>query len=144
MLVKKHSIENIINKIKKGLIKEGLYDKDSIILDKPKTKDESLIIIENEIEKGLITSRDYANPTTFLPLNPYSRLLKKLVLFVIKVYTKSQIVFNQNILYSANKLYQYVLHISEKLKNNDLKNHQEIKELEKRVKILEKQLKSNA
>ena len=111
MLVKKHSIENIINKIKKGLIKEGLYDKDSIILDKPKTKDESLIIIENEIEKGLITSRDYANPTTFLPLNPYSRLLKKLVLFVIKVYTKSQIVFNQNILYSANKLYQYVLHI---------------------------------
>lgn len=136
-----NSVEAIVKKIKKDLISENVYENDSLVTDKNKLSSDDIFIIENEIEKGLVTSRNYSNPTTFLPMNPYTRFLKKLMLSLIRVYTKSQIVFNQNILYSANKLYQYLLHIDDNLKDNDLKNSQRISQLERRVKILEKKLK---
>ena len=93
-------------------------------------KTTSVIELENEIESGIVTAHEYANPEIFLPLNPVFRFIKKTFLFLIKMYTKYQIVFNNNILFSVNKIYQYLLQVQSKQED-----------LESRVKLLEKKLK---
>lgn len=98
----------------------------------PKTDNE----LENDVESGLVTAREYADPGIFLPINPFYRLIKKLFLFLSRMYTKYQVVFNKNIRFSVSKLYQYVLRI----KQNQSKFKNEIGELEKRIEILEKKL----
>ena len=93
-------------------------------------KTTSVIELENEIESGIVTAHEYAHPEIFLPLNPVFRFIKKTFLFLIKMYTKYQIVFNNNILFSVNKIYQYLLQVQSKQED-----------LESRVKLLEKKLK---
>lgn len=93
-------------------------------------KTTSVIESENEIESGIVTAHEYANPEIFLPLNPVFRFIKKTFLFLIKMYTKYQIVFNNNILFSVNKIYQYLLQVQSKQED-----------LESRIKLLEKKLK---
>ncbi len=97
----------------------------------------SVTELENEIEFGLITAHEYSNPEIFLPMNPFFRFVKKMFLFLIKMYTKYQIVFNNNILFSVNKIYQYLL--KEQTYQEEIKS--KTKELESRIKQLEKKLK---
>lgn len=100
-------------------------------------KTTSVTELENEIESGLITAHEYSDPEIFLPMNPVFRLIKKTFLFLIKMYTKYQIVFNDNILFSVNKIYQYLL--KQQVDQEETKNKTE--ELESRIKLLEKKLK---
>jgi len=101
-------------------------------------KDTSVTELENEVESGLVTAHEYSDPEIFLPIGPIRRLLKKIILFVIKVYTKYQIVFNYNILFSVNKIYQYLL----KQQAGQEEIIRKTKELESRIKELEKKLKN--
>jgi hypothetical protein len=93
--------------------------------------------LENDIESGLITSREYSNPGIFLPMNPVFRFIKKMFLYSIKMYTKYQIVFNYNILHSVNKIYQYIIHLQ--ADQEDIKTNYKV--LFERIKLLEKKLK---
>jgi cell division protein FtsB len=102
-----------------------------------KDRKKSVNDLENEIESGLITSHEYSNPEIFLPMNPVFRFIKKTFLFLIKMYTKYQIVFNYNILFSLNKIYQYLL--KQQADQEEIKS--KTKELESRIKQLEKKLK---
>ena len=75
----------------------------------------SIDLLTNEIEGGLITSYEYSDPTIFLPINPFFRAAKKLILFFIRVYTKAQIVFNKNVFYTMNRLYLQNLELINKV-----------------------------
>ncbi len=96
-------------------------------------KDTSVTELENEIESGLVTAHEYANPEIFLPLNPIFRLLKKAILRAISPYTKYQIVFNHNLLHSINKMYQHLL--KQDAEKEDLKGKVEL--LENKLKKIE-------
>lgn len=100
-------------------------------------KTTSVTQLENEIESSLVTAHEYSNPEIFLPINPVFRFIKKTFLFLIKMYTKYQIVFNYNILFSLNKIYQYLL--KQQADQEEIKS--KTKELESRIKQLEKKLK---
>lgn len=100
-------------------------------------KDTSVSELENEIESGLITAHEYSDPEVFLPLNPIKRLLKKTVLFLIRTYTKYQIVFNTNLLFSVNKIYQSLL--KQQTEQEELRK--KTGKLELRIKRLEEKLK---
>ena len=101
----------------------------------------SLNDLENNIESGLVAAHEYSNPEIFLPMNPVFRFIKKIFLFLIKIYTKYQIVFNYNILYSLNKLYQYLLHFESNYEGKEEINIKKINNLESRIKILENKFK---
>jgi hypothetical protein len=100
-------------------------------------KTTSVAELENEIESGLVTAHEYSNPEIFLPINPVFRFIKKTFLFLIKMYTKYQIVFNYNILFSVNKIYQYFL----EQQNSQKEIKRKVEELESKIKELEKKFK---
>lgn len=102
-----------------------------------KNKKKLIIQLENQIEEGLITAHEYQDPTIFLPYNPIFQLLKKLYLRFLSMYTKYQIVFNQNLFYSVNKIYQYILELNNELEKKD----QEIKKLKKELKEIKSKIK---
>ncbi len=111
-----------VQKIVRG-IKEQIF-REKKPLQKHFTDDQ---ILENEIEGGLITSYEYSDPTIFLPINPLFRLLKKTLLFLMRVYIKAQIVFNKNVFYVMNRLF---------IQNLNLKKR--VDELEKAINELKK------
>lgn len=93
--------------------------------------------LENQIEEGLIVAHEYQNPNIFLPYNPLFQLLKKIYLRFLSMYTKYQIVFNQNLFYSVNKIYQYLLYLNRTIEEQK----REIKELKKEIKTLKNKAK---
>jgi len=97
--------------------------------------------LENEIESGLITCHEYVNPEIFLPINPFFRLFKKIFLFFIKMYTKYQIVFNYNIFYTLNKIYQYLIQLKTEQEEKEKLYIKKIKELENKINKLNKKIK---
>lgn len=88
--------------------------------------------LENQIEEGLITAHEYQDPNIFLPYNPLFRLIKKIYLRFLSMYTKYQIVFNQNIFYSLNKMYQYILYLTSEIE----KQKEEIEKIKNEIKSL--------
>lgn len=93
--------------------------------------------LENQIEESLIIAHEYQNPNIFLPYNFVFQLIKKIYLRFLSMYTKYQIVFNQNIFYSVNKIYQYLLHLNNKIEEQE----KEIEKLKKEIKILKNKIK---
>ena len=104
----------LVKQIKKNLIRENLWEKGIIEYSRSDSK-KSLQLLKQRIEFTLITARDYQDPEYIFPKNPLGRFIKKIILSVLKVFTKYQIVFNKNILTSLENLYKY-LDILEKAK----------------------------
>lgn len=102
-----------------------------------KNKEKLLTEIENQIEEGLVTAHEYQNPNIFLPYNPLFRLIKKIYLRFLSIYTKYQIVFNQNIFYSLNKIYQYILYLNSEIE----KQQKEIKKIKQEIETLKNKTK---
>lgn len=71
--------------------------------------------LNNEIEEGLVTTYEFINPTIFIPRNPVTRAVKKALLFIMRVYTKAQIVFNSNVFHTLNRLYIQNIELSKRI-----------------------------
>lgn len=82
---------------------------------KGKKNSSNFEMLVNDTEEGLITAYEYSDPNIFLPLNPAFRAIKKIILFVMKAYTKTQVVFNKNVFYVLNRLYLQNLELNNKV-----------------------------
>lgn len=99
-------------------------------------KTSSVLELENDIESGLVSAREYSDPELFLPMTPVKRLIKKVLLFVIRPFTRYQIIFNNNIFFTINKIYQYFLQHQARQEEIMAKYHK----LEQRLKEMDKKL----
>jgi|SRR3989344_3899998 len=96
----------LVEKIRESLKKEGIWKEGMIEIPKNEKKSE-LHILKQKIEFAILTAREFQNPDYLLPKNPVFRLIKKGLLSVLRAYTRSQIVFNKNILIALENLYRY-------------------------------------
>lgn len=87
------------------------YDTEAIMKEVKKKQSD----LTNEIEEGLVITYEFINPTIFIPRNPITRVIKKIILLVMRVYTKAQIVFNSNVFHTLNRLYIQNLKLSERI-----------------------------
>lgn len=114
---KKIDIERLVRKINKDLKEEGLNQEGVLEIPDKGGVDP----LRKRIEFSLLTAREYSNPEELLPLNPVLRLIKRSILAVLRVYTRSQIVFNKRVLSSIEDLYRYMRRLEQKIDSRERK-----------------------
>jgi methanogenic corrinoid protein MtbC1 len=104
---KKIDIEKIVRKIKRNLKKEKIDEYLEMINTSDK-RNYKAFLIRKKLAYDLITAKEYVHPEQFLPHNPILKKIKQSLLFILKVYTNKQTLFNQSVLNLVEDLYEYL------------------------------------
>ncbi|OGK33430.1 hypothetical protein A3F57_04145 [Candidatus Roizmanbacteria bacterium RIFCSPHIGHO2_12_FULL_36_11] len=97
----------LVKKIRRGLKREKFWQKG--LVEQPiQKKKNHLELLNQRIEYAILTARDFHNPEYLLPKNPFFRFIKKRLLSFLRVYTRTQITFNKNVLNILGDIYKYL------------------------------------
>lgn len=77
---------------------------------------------KDQIKYKIATLREQVDPSLILPHNPIMRFIKKIAIFFLSPFFKSQIVFNKNTVVILEVLLEHIKQLEDKIKILEKKN----------------------